>query len=174
MSTFRTVLLFALLPLLTNVLGQSVDTSASHITFKIGNMKVNSVDGSFSGMTGNVAFDAAEPARSKFAVCVDAASVDTDNKKRDKDLRSDGFFDVLKFPTICISSTMVERTDAGFLAKGKLTMHGVTKDVEIPFTNTGRTLTGKLTLNRLDYGVGPEGTFMVGDEVEVSIICVMK
>lgn len=174
MKAFQTVLLIALLSILTNAQAQSIDASASSITFKIGNMKINTVDGTFSGLKGNVAFDPSDPARSEFAACVDAATVNTDNKKRDEDLRSEDFFDVGKYPTICISSTAVEKVDNGFLAKGQLTMHGVTKDVEIPFTYANKTLTGTLSVDRKDYGVGPDGTFMVSDEVEVTIVCVLK
>ena len=170
----RPALLLLLLPFLTNVHAQSIDQSASSISFKIGNMKISSVNGSFSGLKGNAAFDPSDPARSKFAVCVDAATVDTGNKKRDKHLRTDDFFDVEKYPAICFASTSVEKAENGFMAKGKLTMHGITKDVEVTFTYGNRTLTGTITVNRLDYGVGPSGTFMAGDEVEISIVCVMK
>lgn len=174
MKSLRIALLFALLPLLTNIQAQSIDASASSVTFKVLSLKMNNVKGSFTGLTGNVAFDPADPASSKFAVCVDATTVNTGNKSRDKSLRSDSYFDVEKYPTICISSTMVEKTGTGFLAKGELTMHGVTKEVVIPFTYANRTLTGTFTVMRQDFGVGPSGSFMVSDEVEVSIACVMK
>ncbi len=170
----RPALLLLLLPFLANANAQSIDAAASSITFKVGNIKVNTVDGSFSGPKGNVAFDPSDPARSKFAVCVDAATVDTGNKKRDKHLRNDDFFDVEKYPAICFTSNSVEKTDKSFLAKGQLTMHGITKEVEIPFTYANRTLTGTFTVKRLDYGVGPSGTFMAGDEVEITIVCVLK
>lgn len=174
MKSLRIALLFALLPLLTNAQAQSIDPSASSVTFKVQSLKINNVKGSFSGLTGNVAFNPADPASSKFAVCVDASSVNTGNKSRDKTLRSDSYFDVEKYPTICISSMMVEKVGTGFMAKGKLTMHGVTKDVEIPFTYANKALTGTLTVMRQDFGVGPSGSFMVSDDVEVSIICVLK
>ena len=174
MKAIRIALFFALLSLLANAQAQSIDASASSVTFKIGNMKINTVDGKFSGMKGSVAFDPADPASAKFSVCVDAATVSSGNKSRDKSLRSDSYFDVEKYPTICISSTTVEKTGTGFLAKGKLSMHGVTKEVDIPFTYADRTFTGAFTLNRMDFGVGPNGTFMVDEDVAVSIVCKLK
>lgn len=174
MPPIRAALLLLLLPFFGNAGAQSIDTRASSIAFKIGNIGISSVKGGFSGMKGTVVFDPMSPGAARFDVCIDAATVDTGNKKRDKDLRSDGFFDVGKFPAICYSSDAVEKTGQGYMAKGKLTMHGVTKAVEIPFTYTNKTLTGKINLNRKDYGVGPDGTFIVGDEVEISIICVLK
>lgn len=173
MRFYRPLLLFVLLPFLAQVEAQSIDASSS-VNFKVGNIGISNVKGTFSGMKGSVAFNPAEFANSKFSVCVDAATVNTGNKTRDKDLRSDGFFDVEKYPTICISSTMVEKTDTGFMAKGSLTMHGVTKEVEIPFSYSNKTFTGTFTLLRQDYGVGPGGTFMVGNEVEITIVCVTK
>lgn len=171
----RSALLLLLLPFMGNASAQAIDTSASSITFKVGNMKIHSVKGTFSGLSGTVAFDPGDLSAAKFDVCLDAATVDTGNKKRDKDLRGEGFFDVVKFPSICYVSTSVERAGNAFLAKGKLTMHGITKEVQVPFTVAGRTLTGTFTVKRLEYGVGANtGTFMVGDEVEVTVVCVMK
>ena len=41
-------------------------------------------------------------------VTIDASSVDTRVEMRDKDLRSDHFFDVAKYPTITFQSKKVE------------------------------------------------------------------
>jgi len=63
-------------------------------------------------------------------VSIDAASVDTRVEMRDKDLRSDHFLDVEKYPTITFKSKKVETPAAGKLKiTGDLTVHGVTKEV---------------------------------------------
>lgn len=154
------------------IFAQQIDTKASKITFEITNMKVNTVEGTFTGMKGTVKFNSSDLSNSNFDVCIDAASVDTKNKKRDDHLRTEDFFDVEKHPTICFKSSEIIKTKEGYLTKGKLTMHGVTKTVDIPFTYANETLTGKLNLNRFDYKVGEDtNTFMVDDEVELTIIC---
>jgi len=82
---------------------------------------------------------------------------------------------VAKHPEICFRSSAVQKTPDGYLAKGELTMHGVTKAVELPFTHTDGTLTGTFTVSRLAYGVGVDtGTFTVGEEVTVTITCALK
>ena len=50
----------------------------SAVRFKIKNLGF-SVNGSFTGLQGNIQFDPAHPDQSSFDVTVDAASVNTDN-----------------------------------------------------------------------------------------------
>ncbi|MEL6865777.1 MAG: YceI family protein [Bacteroidota bacterium] len=166
------LLLFAL-PFLSH--GQTINTAESKVTFKVSNMAFRTVDGSFTGMNGTVDFTTADLSNSNFEVCVDANTVNTDNKKRDDHLRKDDFFHVEKYPTICFQSQEIKQSDTGFTTKGALTMHGVSKEVEIPFTFENNQFTGQLTVDRLDYKVG-EGTggFMVGKEIEITIICVVE
>lgn len=155
--------------------GQSINSEKSVVNFKIGNMGVRMVKGNFKGLSGDVSFQADKPASSAFNVCIKAATIDTDNKKRDNHLRTADFFDVEKYPSICFKSTEIKKTDKGYTANGKLTLHGVTKEIQIPFTYKEDTLTGMLTLNRLDYKIGEDtGKFMVGNEVEITITCHLK
>ena len=54
-------------------------------------------------------------------------------------------------------------------------MLGVTKEVVLPFTYENNKLVGGVKLNRLDYKLGEgTGSFMVGEEVEIQINCVLK
>lgn len=154
---------------------QSIVTEKSMVNFEIGNMKFKTVEGTFSGMKGEVNFNSADISGSNFEVCIDAASVNTGNKKRDDHLRNEDFFHVDKYPTICFESTSITKNGTGFVAKGNLSMHGVTKQVEIPFTYNNNTFTGTLELKRLDYKVGEStGTFMVSNPVEMTITCVVR
>ncbi|TVQ91185.1 MAG: YceI family protein [Bacteroidetes bacterium] len=153
---------------------KQINTGESHVSFRIGNMRINNVSGTFSGMRGTVHFDPQNLAGSSFSVCVDASSVDTGNNRRDKHLREEEYFDVERFPTICYASDIISRTDDGFVTRGKLTIKGVTRIVTISFVKEGNTLRGTFSLNRLDYNVG-EGvsTFLVSNLVEVTISSVL-
>jgi len=52
-------------------------------------------------------------------------------------------------------------------------MHGVTKNVSIPFTYSNGEFKGNLKISRFDYKVGEDtGTFMVGEDVKIEIIAV--
>lgn len=171
----RTAIVFVLcFSTLSSIMGQSIDKSMSMVNFEIPNMKFSSCTGNFTGMEGEVVFNVEDLSSSRFNVCLDAASVNTENTKRDDHLRNADFFDVEKFPTICFKSTAIEQSGNAYQVKGTLTMHGVTKQVTIPFQVNGKTLKGKISVNRQDYGVGPEGTFMVGADAELEIVCVLN
>lgn len=156
-------------------LGQTIDSDNSYVDFKIGNMGLMSVKGTFTGMEGNINWNSNEPTKASFDVRIYPASVNTDNEKRDDHLRTEDFFNLPKYNFVSFKSTSVTKTDGGFLAKGKLTMLATTLDVEIPFTYADNTLTGEIEVDRLDYGLGEgTGTFMVGDTVEATIVCKLK
>ncbi len=152
---------------------QTIDTQQSAANFTVKNMRWIEVEGNFTGMKGDIKFDEADLANSSFNVCVDAASVNTDNNARDKHLRNEDFFHVDKYPTICFVSTSISQKGSGFVTKGQLTMHGVTKDVNIPFTYSNGTFKGNLKISRYDYKVGEStGTFMVSEDINLEIIAV--
>jgi len=111
---------------------------------------------------------------------IQTKSIDTDVEKRDNHLRSSDFFDAEKYPTITFESTGV---DAQTLT-GKFTMHGVTKEISLPYTikgpikdpmgNVHLALQAKTKLNRKDYGVSwnktlDAGGLMLGEEVNIEI-----
>lgn len=146
----------------------------SQISFRIGNMRVNTVNGTFTGMKGTVSFDPQNLAASVFSVCIDASTVNTGISRRDKHLKEEEYFHVERYPDICFVSESITRSATGFTARGKLTIKGVTRTVAIPFVMEGNTLRGTININRLDYNVGEGvGTFLVSDPVEVEIIYVL-
>lgn len=159
------------LGMITETMGQTINTEKSVVEFKIRNMGVRTVTGTFKGMEGNVNFSANNPSASEFEVCIKTATINTENKKRDEHLKGADYFDAEKYPTICFKSSQVSRTSDGYLVKGKLMLHGITKYVEFPFKYTQNVFSGSLKLNRLDYKIGGDGTFMVGSNVELTITC---
>lgn len=154
--------------------GQTIHTAASTVTFEVSNFGMGSVEGSFGGMKGDISFDANDLSNATFEVCIDAQSIDTGNQKRDDHLKAEDFFEVEKYPSICFSSNKIVKTDSGFKTIGTLNMHGVTRTEEIDFTYDGSKFQGNLTVNRLDYKIGPSGGFMVGKEVEIQIACTLN
>ena len=157
-----------------NVQAQDINESTSNVSFKISNFGFNTVSGTFTGMQGTISFDEKNPEASEFDVCINAATVNTGNKKRDSHLRKEDYFGVEEFPKICFRSSTVERTKEGFLAKGELELHGVSKAVAIPFTYIKKQFLGKLTIDRTDYNIGGNGGFSMGKEVKLEILCVLQ
>lgn len=168
---FAAVLVMAV----TQSAAQDINPEESTVDFKIRNMGIRQVTGTFNGIEGTVNFNPNNLSTSSFDVCIDPASVNTGNKRRDNHLRTADFFDVDKYPGICFKSSQITRTTDGYIATGELTMHGITKSIEIPFTFESNVLRGSLTLKRLDYRVGEKtGTFMAGNDVEINITCVLN
>src|SRR5262249_21977126 len=105
------------------------------------------------------------PAESSVSMVLESKSIDTGWPHRDEHLRTSDFFDVDKFPTIVFQSERLVPSGSGWIAQGKLTMHGVTKDVAIPFKLLQpptrnplsnwliMNLTGELRLARADFGI---------------------
>ena len=157
-----------------------LDKSHSHVNFEITHLSISTVDGSFRDFQGTVVWDEKDPSKSKFDVTIQSKSVFTDDDKRDEHLRTDGFFDVVQFPTIHFVSKQVIAKGGAFVAIGELTLPGVTKTVEIPFKSAGpavdpwknirRSFSGTFTIKRSDFHLGDSfPAAMVGDEVEIRI-----
>lgn len=160
---------------------QSINKEKSIIEFKIGNMGLGSVEGTIQGMKGEINFNPKDLSNSSFDVVIDPASIDTDNEKRDTHLKDEDFFFVKKYLTIRFKSTKIIKKENGYVAIGKLTMHGVTKEINLPFnvaTNgSSHTFLGEIEINRDDYNLGTEefsGGFMVGKTADVKIKCIYE
>ena len=165
---FVTLLFFSLS---VNIKGQSIDTENSSVSFSVSNMRINTVKGTFKGINGNIDFDANNIATSSFDVCIDASTIDTGIAKRDQHLKNEDFFEVDKYPTICFKSTEITAITSGYLTTGILTMRGVSKTIEIPFTFSNNELVGNFKVDRFDYNVGAgTGKFMVGKEINIQIV----
>lgn len=162
-----------------------VDPAHSSINFSIEHMVINTVHGRFRQFEGSLTVDPDNSNALKGATAtIQAKSIDTDIEKRDNHLRSPDFFDTEKFPTIAFESTGVKKDGSAQVLVGKFTMHGVTKEVSLPFKlkgpikgPMGNTIVGlevNAKLNRKDYGltwnkVIEAGGLMVGEDVAIQI-----
>ena len=154
---------------------QSINAEKSVVKFKTTALMVDSVNGTFTGMKGEIQFDVNDLSGSSFNVCIDPSSVNTENQKRDDHLKNEDFFEVSKYLEICFVSTSIKKTKSGFETTGNLSMHGITKEIKIPFTFENNTFTGELKIKRLNYKIGEDyGSFTASKEAEIEIVCVLK
>lgn len=156
----------------------NIDIPGQHafITFKASHLGYSFIIGGFNKFEGKFNHDASNPGASAVNVTIDASSIDTNHAERDKHLRSEDFLDTSKYPTITFESTGYSAGPSGDKLSGNLTMHGVTKAIEIDVTHIGEGkdpwggyrsgFVGTINLNAADYGL-PEwvGTL----EVELNI-----
>lgn len=154
-----------------------IDPVHSNVGFAVRHLAVSTVHGRFNDFSGSIVFDEKDPSKSSVDVVIKTASINTNNNGRDNDLRSPNFLDTTKFPELTFKSKSVEKKGDAYIAHGTLTIHGVSKDVDLPFTLTGPVSTkgGKalgaeagLPINRQDYGVAGGGA-MVGNDVKIEI-----
>jgi polyisoprenoid-binding protein YceI len=161
-----------------------IDKNHSDASFQVRHM-MSRVRGQFNDYAGSITVDPAKPESASVEFTLKAASIDTANDSRDKDLRSANFFDVEKFPEITFKSTKVKATGKDkYDVTGTLTIHGVAKEVTLPvqFLGFGKDPWGNdkagfaidTTLNRKDFGIVwnktlDSGGVLLGDEVWVSI-----
>lgn len=108
-------------------------------------------------------------------VWLDPASVDAGLPEIDAALKGADFFAVDRYPRATYASTSISEKDGEQVARGTLTMKGHSGPLDAPFRLEHEggdvVLSGALTLNRLDYGVGTgdwSNTKWLGAEVRVS------
>ena len=149
---------------------------------------VSQVKGKFTSFTIDLNYDEDNISKSTVSAVIKAASIDTGIEGRDKHLRTADFFDVEKFPEITFQSKRVEKKGKNFLAIGDFTMHGVTKEIAIPFTATGKFInpanqqmstgfSANLTINRRDYGMTWKNASVpnfVGDLVNIELAVLVR
>src|SRR4029453_5908909 len=110
----------------------TIDPGHSAAQFTVRHMVVANVRGEFGGPTGTVTFDPADLKTLKVEANFDTKTINTRNLDRDKDLRSDLFFDVGKYPKMTFKSKRAEPSGPGRLKLvGDLTIKGVTKEVTL-------------------------------------------
>ncbi|MBP9069003.1 MAG: sodium-translocating pyrophosphatase [Bacteroidia bacterium] len=161
----------------------SVDFSVMHIiTYTKGTILIDS---------GYVHFDNANG--SKIYARLDMTSLKTQNDTRDEHLKNkEKFFNVPKFKTAIFEASEIVKNEGNsmypYTAKGKLTMKGITKDVEMAFKYIGSNeieenyvddkgkevnrkvvitgFEGELSINRDAFGIGGGGAT---EDVKVEI-----
>lgn len=109
--------------------------------------------GEFKGLKGVVNFDPAKPTEGKFDVTIDVATINTGNGMKNTHAKSPLWFDAEKYPTINFTSSAISKTADGFEAKGTLEMHGVKKEITVPFTFVDNVFAGSFDINRMDYNI---------------------
>lgn len=137
----------------------NVDASHSNVGFKVKHMMISNVVGKFDKFDGTFEYDEKTKTLKSLVGSIDVSSINTENEKRDAHLKESDFFLAKEFNNIKFELAKVE----GDKAFGKLTIRGVTKDVELDFENNGTikdpwgntrvglALSGKI--NRMDYGL---------------------
>ena len=163
-----------------------IDATHSSAHFSVRHLMISNVKGEFTKVTGTVTWDPDNPASSKVEATIDVSSLHTRDEQRDGHLKSAEFFEVAQYPDIKFVSKSVQPDGHDeYLVKGDMTIHGVTKEVEVhvegptpevkdPWGNLKAGAAATAKINRKDFGLGwnaplETGGVVVGEEVKINL-----
>jgi len=125
-----------------------------------------------------IVFDPSDLMHSSVKVTIDMGACITGDQQKDSYLPQEGWFGVADFPKAIFEATrFLHQGGDKYIADGTLTLKGVTKKVELPFTldikgDTAHAV-GETTLQRLAFGVGAgdqlSSADVAGPDVKVKI-----
>ena len=159
------------------------DKSHTTVGFSVRHIVTN-VGGKFQDFSGTIQVDKAKLESSSVEFTIQAASINTNEPKRDEHLKSPDFFDVENNPQITFVTKKIEPDGGDWKVTGDLTIRGITTEVVLDGEVTGPlkdpwggsriglSLDGKV--NRKDFGMVwntalEAGGFLVGDDVKLNI-----
>lgn len=160
----------------------NIDAAHSFANFSIRHV-VAKTSGSFSDIQGVIKIDREQLANSSVNAKISVASISTRNAKRDEHIQKPDYLDAAQFGQIAFVSTKVEASSAteGIMT-GQFTLHGVTKEIAIPFKVLGfgadpwggqrSGFEARTTIKASDYGFAwmKKPNSPVGDEIEVELL----
>ena len=163
----------------------TIDPAHTSVDFTVSHMVISNVTGKFKGVSGTLVDTNDDLTTAKIAVVIPAKSVNTENNRRDEHLRSADFFDVAKYPEVKFTSTSVKKTgERDYVITGDLTMHGITKSVDLkttfkgsvksPMGQTVIAFNASTVLPRKEWGLTwnkslEAGGVLVGEDVELNL-----
>jgi polyisoprenoid-binding protein YceI len=162
MKCFLTVLAFSVLALSTPpsaraaVETYTIDPVHTWVGFSIAHF-FTPVPGYFSKVKGTIVVDRDNLENSKVEAVIAVASITTNTKMRDDDLRSTNFFAAAQFPSLTFKSESWKRTgDNTYAVTGVLTMKNIAKEVVLKVIPLG-------------FGPGMKGAVISGWEATLTL-----
>jgi len=149
------------------------DTAKAKVGFSVKG-PFGTVHGNFTGLKCTIKFDEHDLAGSLVEASVDAKSVSTGIGLRNRHVRQEEqYLNADKYPEISFRSRKITKTGNGFTADGELTVKGISKPVQIPFTfspdggNAG-VFKGGFSFKRMDFNIGKDGG-SIGDVITINL-----
>ena len=161
----------------------AIDPVHCHIGFSVKHLVINNIRGRFNDYTGAIVYDEQDITKSSVEITIKAASINSDFKFRDDHLRAPDFFDAVKYPEITFKSTRIEKRGAAYAAVGIFMLHGVAKEIVLPFKVNGKSnfqgethlgVEATIVIDRRDFGMTwnatlESGGLVVGNEVTIEL-----
>jgi polyisoprenoid-binding protein YceI len=160
----------------------NIDTKHSFANFSIRHV-VSKTSGSFSDVTGVINIDRENLANSSVNAVIKVASVNTSLAKRDEHIQKPEYLDAVNFGEMTfVSKKIVAKSATAGIMTGDFTLHGVTKEIAIPFKVLGfgadpwggqrSGFEATTIIKASDYGFTwmKKANAPVGDDIEVTLL----
>jgi len=159
-----------------------IDPAHSDLSFTIRHL-VSRVRGQFDSWSGAIIADPNDWSTASVEVSAQTSTINTNNERRDADLRSPDHFNADANPTITFKSTKVTRfAGDSVTVAGNLTLHGITRPVVLRGRLTAMTgapgkrragFEAETVINRKDFDMTwnrvVEGSSLLADEVKIEM-----
>ena len=133
-----------------------IDDSHSFANWTIRHV-ASKTSGTFSDIKGKILIDANDLTKSSVEAKINMLSVNSSNVKRDEHIKKSEYLDVEKFAEMTFVSKKIEaKSKTEGVMTGVLTMHGVSKEMTIPFKVLG-------------FGSDPWGGYRTGFEAHTEL-----
>jgi len=161
----------------------TIEPSHSRATFTVRHAGIAKVHGTLEITEGTIVIRD-DLGASSVTATLDPATVDTRDERRDAHLRSAEFFENETFPRWTFRSTSITPDDGEFVIAGELTIHGVTRPVELrtefngaatdPFGVARLGASATTEISRKDFGLTwnaalETGGVLVSDSIRISL-----
>lgn len=158
----------------------AIDPTHTTIGFTVRHAMIAKVRGAFGEFAGSFTIDGSDLSASSAEVTIQAGSIDTKNPDRDAHLTSPDFLNADAFPTLTFVSTNVQANGNDVVVTGDLTIHGVTRTVDVnyefiglsqdPWGNQRIGFEGTAKISRKDFDLTwntalETGGVLVGDDI---------
>ena len=154
----------------------------SALTFSLRHIVVSAITGRFRKWGALLVLDLEDVSRSRLTAWVDLKSIDTGSQERDEHIRSPEFFNVARFPVAEFrTDAIIPIAGRRFLARGQLSLHGVTRPIELTVTPGLKMQEADMvradyevhaTIDRQEFGLHwnqdlDTGGVVVGDQIDL-------
>ncbi len=138
----------------------NIDSVHSTAIFRVQHLSASNFYGRFNELEGTIDLNA--ESGPSFDVIIKTESVDSGNESLDRHLKNADFFDAKQFPTMTFKSTSAKKMGDNWKVMGEMTMHGVTRKIEVDMEFVGRADVGRgdrvgfetaFTVKRSDFGM---------------------
>jgi polyisoprenoid-binding protein YceI len=159
-----------------------IDVKHSFANFSIRHV-VAKTSGSLNDITGVIQIDRENLANSSVNAKINLLSINTGLAKRDDHIKKDEYLDAVKFADITfVSKKIVAKSATEGMMTGLFTMHGVTKELTIPFKvlgfgpdpwggqRSGFESHTVLKASDFGFGWGLKKDAPIGDDIEVTLL----